>query len=152
MERGVIAIDTTETHRDLLREAGTYATANDAELVVLTFLDESEYESDVDTLESIGEVENVNYDSGAVTDAAANEATEFAAEVLDGMDVDFTTVVAVVGDKERGTRIIEAGEKYDCDHAFVVGKSRSPTGKALFGDFAQQVILNFDGYVTLTMG
>ncbi|MCO8246673.1 MULTISPECIES: universal stress protein [unclassified Haladaptatus] len=152
MERGVVAIDTTDTHRDLLREAGTYAAASDAELVVLAFLDESEYEADVETLESVGEVENVNYDTGAVTEAAANEATEFAAEVLDGMDVDFRTVVAVVDDKERGTRVIEAGEKYDCDHAFVVGKSRSPTGKALFGDFAQRVVLNFDGYVTLTMG
>ncbi|WP_423746849.1 universal stress protein (plasmid) [Haladaptatus sp. SPP-AMP-3] len=151
MKRGVIAIDETETHETLLREAGQWAAAADAELVVLTFLDESEYEKGVETLESVGKVENVSYDTGAVTEAAADDATAFAAGVLDGTGVEFTTVAAVVGDRERGSRVVEAGEKYDCDHAFVVGTGRSPAGKALFGDFAQQVILNFDGLVTITM-
>lgn len=30
-------------------------------------------------------------------------------------------------------------------------RERSPTEEVLFGDFAQQILLNFDGYVTVRM-
>lgn len=35
------------------------------------------------------------------------------------------------------------------DHLFLIGDKRSPTGKAIFGDDAQQIVLNFDGPTTL---
>jgi len=35
---------------------------------------------------------------------------------------------------------------------FLTGKKRSPTGKAVFGDRSQAIILNFDGPVTTLLG
>jgi nucleotide-binding universal stress UspA family protein len=36
-----------------------------------------------------------------------------------------------------------------CDHVFVTGRKRSPAGKAIFGDVAQRIVLEFDGAVTV---
>lgn len=148
MNHGVVVVEDDPIHRSLLREAGEYAAATDAELLLLAFLDEESYERDLETLESIGRVENASYDSGSVIDGAVSDVRELADDVLDGLAVEFEVAVAVAEEDERADRVIEASAEYDCDHAFIVGKSRSPTGKALFGDFAQRVILNFDGYVT----
>ena len=148
MNHGLVVFEDTVTHRTLLREAGEYAAAADADLLLLAFLDEESYEADLETLESVGRVENVSYGSDAIMDAAVSDIRDVAEDVLDGLDVEFDIAVAVAEDDERAKRVINAGDEYDCDHAFIVGKSRSPTGKAIFGDFAQRVILNFDGYVT----
>jgi nucleotide-binding universal stress UspA family protein len=150
MDRGLVIVEDTETHRDLLREAGEYAAATGDDLLLLPFRTEESDEADREVLERVGEVENVTYDADAVTRAAANEVTDIADEVLDGLDVEFDVAVAVADEGERADRALEAGRERDCDHAFVVGRSRSPTGKAIFGDFAKQIILDFDGYVTTT--
>ena len=150
MDRGLVIVDDTGTHRDLLREAGEYAAAAGADLLLLTFRTEESMEADREVLDRVGEVENVTYDADAVTRAAANEVTEIADEVLEGLDVEFDVAVAVADEGERADRVLDAARERDCDHAFVVGRSRSPTGKAIFGDFAQRIVLNFDGYVTTT--
>ena len=151
MERGVVVIDDTRAHRELLSEAAEYASGGDAELLLLRFIDEDAYEREIETLETIGEIENVNYSDREVTEAATADTRELATEVLDGFDVDFGVVVSVTSSGGRADRLLEAGDEHGCDHAFIVGESRSPTGKALFGDFAQSVVLNFDGYVTVTL-
>lgn len=61
------------------------------------------------------------------------------------------TVAAVVDESEQAEALIRLGEKHDCDHAFITGQNRSPSGKALFGDDPQQVLLNFEGYVTVRL-
>lgn len=149
MERGLITLEDTETHRELLTEAGEYAKAVDAELVLLWFISEEEYEHDIETLKSVGRIENVSYDADAIIESAAADARRLAEEVLTDSAPDMHIVVAVEEGSERAEHVINAGDKHNCDHAFVVGQSRSPTGKAIFGDFAQRVILNFDGYVTV---
>lgn len=148
MNHGLVVFEDTVTHRNLLREAGEYAAAADADLLLLTFLDEESYEADLETLESIGRVENVSYGSNAVIEGAVSDIREVAEDVLNGVDVEFNIAVTVADEDERAKRVINAGDEYDRDHAFIVGRSRSPAGKAIFGDFAQRVILNFDGYVT----
>ncbi|MFC6907201.1 universal stress protein [Halalkalicoccus tibetensis] len=45
--------------------------------------------------------------------------------------------------------ILTEANKRNCDHIFVTGEKRSPTGKAVFGDTAQSIILNFEGPVTV---
>ena len=151
MKRGVVSVEDTEAHRELLSEAGEYAASVDADLFLMWFIDPEAYQEELDTLETIGDIENVTYNSEVVTDAAVAEAREFARDVLGDLDVSFDIAVDVVNDDERAQQVVTAGMEHDCDHAFIVGRARSPTGKALFGDFAQHVILNFDGYVTVAM-
>ncbi|MFC6725558.1 universal stress protein, partial [Halobium palmae] len=63
-------------------------------------------------------------------------------------DVELSVVARTTDDVAE--TVLEVAQERGCDHAFLLGKRRSPTGKALFGDVAQQVVLNFDGYVTLS--
>jgi len=149
MRRGLVSLRESETHRDLLAEAAAWAAGADGELVVLWHLDEADYDADVDTLESVGRVEHVDYDHTAVIEGAAADARAFAEPVLSETGVDPEVLVAVDSEATRAEHVLEAADERECDHVFIVGSSRSPTGKAVFGDFAQRVILNFDGYTTL---
>lgn len=150
MEHGLVVIDGTDAHRDLLREAAANATGSNAKLLLLALVDEAEYEDEVDTLESIGKIENVSYSEGTILEAAEQDAKDLAERVLgDDFDVDWNVLAGVVEDDERARAVVQAGAENDCDHAYIIGQHRSPTGKAIFGDFAQRVILNFDGYVTV---
>lgn len=149
MERGIVTVEDTERHKQLLREAGECASGSDAELVLVALIQASELERDLETMESIAEVESVQYGESTVVQAAQAEAEDIAQEVLSDVDVSVETVTAVVEEGEEATAFVRLGEEHDCNHAFIVGQSRSPTGKALFGDDAQQVLLNFDGYVTV---
>lgn len=151
MERAAVLVDDSELHRELLREAAEYATGSDADLLLARFIDEETYGEELDALEAVGEIENVTYTSEDVTDAATEDIRRLADEVFGDLDVEYDVAVSVVGEDERADRLIETGAQHDCDHAFIVGKSRSPAGKALFGDFAQRVVLNFDGYVTVNL-
>lgn len=150
MERGILPVEDTEPHRELLVEAAEQAAARDATLLAVRFLDDDEYDERLDTLESVGRVENVEYDTEAVLDGVATDTKALIREVYDdaGLDVETEVFVAVADEDDRATKVVETAAERGCDHAFVVGAGRSPTGKALFGDTAQRVILEFDGFVT----
>ena len=151
MNRGLVVMEDSTAHRNLLREAAETAGGGGGDLVLLTLLDASKYERDVETLESIGDVENVSYGEGTISEGAEQETDRVARETLgDEFDVNWGVIVDVVSDDERARTIVEAAVDNDCDHVFLLGRRRSPTGKALFGDVAQRVILNFQGYVTLS--
>lgn len=68
---------------------------------------------------------------------------------LGDLDVEYSVEGQVFEGSRKGDLVVETAERNGCDHVFVTGVQRSPTGKALFGDFAQSVILNFDGYTTI---
>ncbi|EMA52597.1 MULTISPECIES: universal stress protein [Halococcus] len=151
MERGLVVAERTDEHRALLREAGEHANGANAELVLLRLMTEAEYETDAETLASIGSVENVSYDSRAVLDAAANDLQEMARDVLpENVGVDI--VAKATDEDDIATAVLDTVADHDCDHVFVLGRHRSPAGKALFGDVAQRIVLDFDGYVTLNTG
>lgn len=149
MERGLVLIKNTDSHRELLREAREQALGSGAELLLLVTLTESEYEETQEMLDTIGDVENTSYTDDEVFAAAANDAKELARDVLKGEDVSYQILSRIADEDERAETVISAATEEDCDHVFVIGRNRSPAGKALFGDLAQHVILNFDGYVTL---
>ena len=150
MKRALVVVDDTEQHRKLLREAGELAAGVDAELVLLSVLSEEEFEADMETIETIAGVENIGYGQQEALDVSENFAEGIAGEELDGIDVDYTALGRVVDEGEHANAIIDIAENRDCGHVFLTGRRRSPAGKALFGDTAQSVILNFDGYVTVS--
>lgn len=155
MNNGLVVLEDTESHRDLLREAGDCAAGTGTELFVLSLVSTDEFDQAVETLDAIRSVEDGSYGSDAILTAARNDVEEIADDVFadrEGEDeVTVSAVAAVFEDGERADTILEVAAANDCDHVFIVGQNRSPTGKVIFGNVAQQVILNFEGYVTTTV-
>ncbi|ELY63181.1 UspA domain-containing protein [Natrinema versiforme JCM 10478] len=77
---------------------------------------------------------------------AETEAKDIASDAFGG-DISYRAMglVGTIPDD-----IIRVAEEENCEHIFISGKERSPAGKAVFGDVAQSVILQFDGPVTVT--
>lgn len=151
MDRALVGLSGESGEIELLRTAGELAAGVDAELVVLSMIDEDAVGEDVQTLERVAELEHTSYNADV---AGAGQADKFgrdaATEALSGLDLDYDVVPLVVDPGEKADSILTAADEYDCDHIFITGRQRSPTGKAIFGDVTQKVILNFEGDVTVT--
>jgi nucleotide-binding universal stress UspA family protein len=113
--------------------------------VLLHVTTNDEYEEMRQTMETIPD-NSVGYSAEKARVGAEEFAADIGREVLEGIDADHEAVGAL-GDEQ--TEILDAAEAYDCDHLFIAGEKRSPTGKALFGDLTQSIILNFGGPVTV---
>jgi len=146
MQRALVVIEDTDAHRELLREAGELAAGAGADLVVLMMEGLEEIHESRDQFAAS---EGVTYSDEEVLEAGKEFVADFAEDVLAGVDVEYTAETAIVGTGGAADEAIATAEAHDCDHVFIVGQKRSPTGKALFGDMAQAVILNFDGPVTI---
>lgn len=155
MDRALAVVDDTEQHRNLLREAGELAGGVDAELVLLATMSPDDYEEASEALAAIEEVEGTGYGETEILETAGEFAEEIGEDVLEGIDVDWRAIGAVVqegGEDSVADTVIQTAESERCDHIFLPGRRRSPTGKAVFGDTAQSVILNFDKPVTVMTG
>jgi nucleotide-binding universal stress UspA family protein len=147
MERPLVVTNQSDVVVDLIQEAGDLAAAVDAPLRVLTVVTESEYENDAEVLGEIECIEQSNYnlEPGAYAEKIAETAIS---DLLSERTLETEAIGRYVEDGgDRADAILEVAEANDCDHIFLMGSRRSPAGKALFGDTAQSVILNFDGYV-----
>lgn len=153
MQRGLVVIDDTEMHRRLVEEAGRFAANTDAKLILFSWITPEQFEEQLDTLESVEEMEGTSYSEFTAQEAALRFGRTFAEETLETMadDVRYDVVGDVVESDELASRVLDVANTHGCDHAFIAGRKRSPTGKALFGDVTQRVILNFDGLVTTAM-
>lgn len=149
MNRALVVVEDTDIHRMLLEDAGKFATGVDGELVLLSLLTEDDLDEGVTTLESIAEVEPFQVEQSQVMEAASEMVDDIAEEVLGDREVATRTVSTVIESNNYADGILAAAEEYDCDQIFISGRRRSPTGKAIFGDTAQAVLLNFDGPVTI---
>lgn len=152
MERALVTVDDSDRHRELLREAGDLAAGVGADLILLSSMTEAEYEKDIDTIEAIANVENIGFGRETMVDAARSLAESVATDELADIDVEYEVIGEIVEGDEHADAALRVAEERDCDHIFVAGRRRSPTGKALFGDDAQSIILNFDGPVTVLTG
>lgn len=153
MERALVVTDDTEQHRDLLQEAGELAAGVDAQLVLLATIDTEEYTEGMDTLAAINEIEDTGYGNEQILEMAGELARDVGGDALEEIGVNWGARGAVVesdGADSEAETILQVAESEECDHIFLPGRRRSPTGKAVFGDTAQSVILNFDGAVTVT--
>ena len=145
MERALVVVKRTEAAEELAREAGELAAGVDAEVVVMHATTEDEYAA---RRRAAAEAPAgaAAYTADTAREAAASLAAEVAEDVLDDLDLDYETA-GYVGDE--GEMVLEAAAEHDCDHVFLTGRERSPTGKAVFGDATQRVVLDHDGPVTV---
>lgn len=134
-----------------MHEAAELAENAGVPLTVLTVVTQEEFESDAEVLGTIAEFEGADYQQGPA-EYAAEVAGSAVSDLLTEYNVETETIGRhVADDADRGDEIIKVAEENECDYIFLVGRRRSPTGKVIFGDTAQKVILNYDGYVvTLT--
>lgn len=144
MDHALVVVDASDGAKRLVREAGDIAKGVGAELTLLHVTDEDEYNDKTAAMASIPEAD-VSYSHGQAEEGGRQFVRDVAREVLDD-DIDYEAV-GDVGD--RVDAILNQAERRGCDHIFIAGRQRSPTGKALFGDVAQSVILDFDGAVTI---
>ncbi len=151
MERALFVLRDDDSNENLLRDAGELASGVDAELVVLTLLTVDELETGLDTLETIADIEQTGYDESMVLKSAITSIETLIEETFPDSDVRCKAVAKVHEGSDEAEAIIEAGEEYNCDHVFMSGRKRSPTGKVVFGDTTQAVLLNFDGRVTVEL-
>lgn len=143
MDRYLVVIDDSETASELGAHAVEVAEALGSEIIFGRFADEDEYQTRLREAATLGrEIESIE----KAEEHAEEIAAEFAAETVGDRDVTYRSVGVV---DRMPDSIAEFAHEEDCDQVFVTGKRRSPTGKALFGDRAQHVILNFDGLVTV---
>lgn len=134
---------------DLLEEAGELAAGVAAEVTVLALMTDEEFEETAETLDAVASEEGTGYGDSTVLNAVRSEADEAVREAYDSLDLEWEVVGAVVSDDgDAAERIVETAINRGADHVFLGGEKRSPTGKAVFGDRSQAVILNFDGPVT----
>jgi nucleotide-binding universal stress UspA family protein len=153
MDDALVVLDTDERGRKLLTEAAELAGGVDARLHVLSLLTHEEFEEKREALDAMAEEEGASYDDSVFMDNVRQDAEEVVEEVVGDLDVEWDVLAGRVGQAEsEADRVLEAARDNGVDHVFLTGSQRSPTGKAVFGDRAQAVILNFDGPVTSLLG
>ena len=146
MERALVIVEPIDEIGELVREAGELAAGVGADLRIAHVTTNDEYEENREAMQEVARLERGGYDIGQANEGARQFATEVAHEALGDIDVEYEAVGAV-GDK--ADEVLRLADEHDCDHVFIPGRKRSPSGKAIFGDIAQRVILNFDGPVTI---
>lgn len=149
MDRALVVVNPSESTVEVIREAGKLAEGVNASLVVFFPMSADEYEDDVSILSTIESVEGASYDKNPKR-LAQSAAKQYADKHLSDLDVKYEAKGVLVEDDNQAEVIVETAHDDNCDYVFVLGKRRSPTGKALFGDVAQSVVLNFEGRVVVT--
>lgn len=145
MNRALAVVEGSPTAKDLVREAGELAAGVGADLVLVHVTTEAEFDERREDLADIPRRET-QYSVGQALEGARQFAVDVGREVLADVDVEWEAH-GRLGD--AADEIKAAAADFGCDHVFLTGRRRSPTGKAVFGDVAQEVILDFDGAVTV---
>jgi nucleotide-binding universal stress UspA family protein len=145
MDHALAVVGPTETAKTLTREAGKLAAGVDADLTLLHVTDEDEYDEQREQLAKISRGDST-YSVGQAVEGARAYAADIGREVLDDVDIAYETVGSL-GD--RAETVLTEVRRRDCDHVFLAGKNRSPTGKAVFGDDTQRIILDSSVPVTV---
>jgi nucleotide-binding universal stress UspA family protein len=148
MDHALAVVGPTETAKTLTREAGELAAGVGATLTLLSVADEDRYDEQREQLAQVTRGDST-YSVGQAVEGARAYAGDIGREVLDGVDVEYEAV-GTVGD--RAETVLSEARKRGCDHVFLTGRKRSPTGKALFGDDTQRIILDAEIPVTVVTG
>jgi|AntDeeMetagen681_2_1112603.scaffolds.fasta_scaffold25671_1 nucleotide-binding universal stress UspA family protein len=130
---------------ELLEEADALTNGVDAELILLHVMPDDEYDERMSS-----RMETGSGGGSFSIDEAEREANHIAKEAGRNAlgHTDFETI-GIVGHLAQDA--IEVAERENCDHIFISGRRRSPSGKAIFGDVTQRILLNFDEMVTVSL-
>ncbi|WP_254271611.1 universal stress protein [Haloarcula marina] len=150
MTRTLTVIEDTDRDRALLQKARTVALGEGNDIVVVALATPDEYEDVASTLDEIGRVEHTSYDEDDILEGLSGDVQDLASDVL-GEAVEYVLRTVVEEKGAQADAVIEIATETGSDHVFIPGSRRSPTGKAVFGDRTQRVLLNFDGFVTTSM-
>lgn len=151
MDHPLVVTDQSDRAPELIREAGALAESAEVPLLVLTVVTQDEFDQDSTVLTTIADQEDTSY-AQYPSEYAEHVAGSAVNDILSEFDIETEAIGrGVESDGDRSDVILEVARDHDCDYIFMMGRRRRPTGKAVFGDTAQDVILNFDDYVvTLT--
>ena len=137
IETVLLAVGTEDEKRteQIAREAIAVAEPTGAEVVLTHVFADEEFD---------GIRTNLGVDpasEGSTPDAVAERhtTTRALAEALDDADVSYS-IRGAVGD--HADEVVKAASAVGADRVVVGGRRRSPTGKAVFGSVAQEVILS----------
>ena len=143
METILVVVASDEPNESLLTEADRHVTGTESRVVLCCVNTEGFRQNSIQRRSRAGR------EAGEIDQhAAETAAAEIAADTF-GDDVKYD-VVGIADDS--ADEILAVADEHDCDHVFIDAQSRTAVGKAVFGDVAQQVILQFDGPVTVTTG
>ncbi|SNZ15525.1 Nucleotide-binding universal stress protein, UspA family [Natronoarchaeum philippinense] len=136
----VAAISGSEQSMEIAAQADELARAFDDELHLVHVVEETEYTRLVEKQSGARET-----DSGSVEENAATAAMEGVDEIV---DADYE-IVGRVGNPSK--TVLDYADEVDARYVVVGGRSRSPTGKALFGSVTQSILLKTERpVVTIT--
>ncbi|RQH03415.1 universal stress protein [Natrarchaeobius oligotrophus] len=107
----------------------------DASVVLAHVFTDSEYDEVVTRLEFDASRDEIDADEVAMRHSTIRNLQS----ILDESDVDYE-IRGAVGD--HGPSIVDLATAVDADRVVVGGRRRSPTGKAVFGSTAQEVLLS----------
>lgn len=149
MDQPLVVTGPTDGAIDVIKEAGSLASKLDVPLKVLTVITQEEFENDINVLSNIDKMDPISgsYSREEYAESVAQQAAD---DLLSDLDLVTETIgVGVDDETDEANAIIETAEQHDADYVFIAGRKRRPTGKAVFGDTTQRVILNYDGSVVV---
>lgn len=139
----IAAVDRSERAQKAVKEAVEIAQAFDDSVHVVHVLSRSEFVE-------LEQTEVQNTGRAIDMDRIRTHAAKLAKRVCEGVNSDVDVeYVGLVGD--AADKVLDYADKQDARYVVVGPRKKSPTGKVLFGSVSQQVLLNSDCPVVVTM-
>lgn len=134
------AIDENERSRVVVELAYDLACAYDDELVGLHVVPAEDYEQHRQSLKELPEFGDVSFEQ--TEESAANFVEQFILDTITDVDTERVRPIGRIGNV--GGEIVSVANKLDPRFLVISGRRQSPAGKAVFGNTAQQILLNAD--------